>query len=191
MRYQDDVSALYSSMQRLVGAGVSSDQIRLGGSLSDIIETLAPDDRLVVCTLHDLATGLPSLLRQLAIISSRGATLESLDEPWFDMRSMPVDWASFFDGLTRFGTSAVAARTRMALSDAAHAGRKLGRPVGSISAVHVEKYRRGVEMYRRGVCVAVITRELGLSRSNFVRWLDRNYPDLRKQHCNRKRRDEQ
>ena len=185
LRSSDDGSALYDAMRRLVSVGVNSDMIYSGNTPAAVIDSLSRGDRLVVCSLYDLANGLPSLMRLLGRLACKGVDLQSLDETWFRMTDGRTDWASLFDGLAEFGSRAVSTRTRSALSDAVSAGRKLGRPVGSISSEQAEKYKRGLEMYRKGASTASIARELQMSRSSFMRWIDGYHPEVKRKRMQR------
>ena len=179
VKYRDDASSLYGAMHRLVEAGVGSDMISMEPDVLSVVGSLASGDSLVLCSLYDLANGLPSLMSLLGSVARRGARLSSLDEPWFRMSDTPCDWIALFEGFAAFGSRAVAVRTRQALSSAVEAGRKLGRPRGSLSAVQRQKYRRGLKLYKQGRSIAAIARELQISRGSFVKWLDRSYPELR------------
>lgn len=184
IRCKDDVSELYETIGRLISSGVSLEKIVMAENPAQAIANLQAGDRLMVYSLYELANGLPSLMQLLGTVARRHAVVKSLDEPWLDMESAHVDWPKFFEGLAMFGSRAVGARTRQGLSQAAKNGRKLGRPAGPSPGMAV-KYQEGLKRYREGGTISGIAQELGFNRICFAKWMDENYPGVRKH--NRKR----
>ena len=90
VKYRDDASSLYGAMHRLVEAGVGSDMISMEPDVLSVVGSLASGDSLVVCSLYDLANGLPSLMSLLGSVARRGARLSSLDEPCSVCPTRPV-----------------------------------------------------------------------------------------------------
>ena len=151
------------------------------------IAGLQAGDRLFVYSLYDLANGLPSLMRLLGSVAQREAVVKSLDEPWLDMESAYVDWPQFFEGLALFGSRSVGARTKQGLSQAARNGSKLGRPAGPSPGMAI-RYQEGLRRYKEGGTLSGIAQELGFNRIGFAKWMDENYPGLRKRNVRRKPR---
>lgn len=185
IRYKDDVSELYETIGRLISSGVSSEEIVMAENPAQAIADLQAGDRLLVYSLYELANGLPSLMRLLGSVAQREAVVKSLDEPWLDMESAHVDWPKFFEGLALFGSRAVGARTRQGLSQAAKNGSKLGRPAGPSPGMAI-KYQEGLKRYKKGGTLSGIAQELGFNRICFAKWMDENYPGLRKRNARRK-----
>lgn len=185
IRYKDDVSELYETIGRLISSGVSSEEIVMAENPAQAIADLQAGDRLLVYSLYELANGLPSLMRLLGSVAQREAVVKSLDEPWLDMESAHVDWPKFFEGLALFGSRAVGARTRQGLSQAAKNGSKLGRPAGPSPGMAI-KYQEGLKRYKEGGTLSGIAQELGFNRICFAKWMDENYPGLRKRNARRK-----
>ena len=185
IRYKEDVSELYETIGRLISSGVSSEEIVMAENPAQAIAGLQAGDRLLVYSLYELANGLPSLMRLLGTVAQREAVVKSLDEPWLDMESAHVDWPKFFEGLALFGSKAVGARTKQGLTQAARNGSKLGRPAGPSPGMAV-KYQEGLKRYKEGGTLSGIAQELGFNRICFAKWMDENYPGLRKRNAKRK-----
>lgn len=185
IRYKSDVPELYETIGRLISSGVPSEEITMAETPTQAIANLQAGDRLLVYSLYELANGLPSLMRMLGTVAQRSAVVKSLDEPWLDMESAHVDWQRLFEGLATFGSHAVGTRTRQGLSVAARNGRKLGRPAGPSPGMEI-KYREGLKLYREGGTLSGIAQQLGFNRICFAKWLDDNYPGLRKHNMKRK-----
>ncbi|MDE5708199.1 MAG: hypothetical protein K2I32_01905, partial [Alistipes sp.] len=74
---------------------------------------------------------------------------------------------------------------RQGLSQAAKNGSKLGRPAGPSPGMAI-KYQEGLKRYKEGGTLSGIAQELGFNRICFAKWMDENYPGLRKRNARRK-----
>ena len=97
--------------------------------LNKMLDTLQPNDVVIVTDLTRLSRSTKDLFEIVETIHSKGAEIKSLKESWLDTTT-PQGKLLFtiFAGLSQFERDLIADRTREGLVSAKKRGKKLGRP---------------------------------------------------------------
>ena len=168
---QGNAAHIRTAIDQLCASGVNPNQIVIDKDMTPILENLETGDHVITLSLYDVSSSLLGLLRILKQIADCGAVLQSIHEPWLDMKSAPGDWSTLLEGLTDFGTQAVSERTRKALSRVKASGKKLGRPCG-ITEERFRQYQIGVTLYQNSeMSVQAICKMAGIEMRSFYRYL--------------------
>lgn len=97
--------------------------------LNKMLDTLQPNDIVIVTDLTRLSRSTKDLFEIVETINNKGAEIKSLKESWLDTTT-PQGKLLFtiFAGLSQFERDLIADRTREGLVSARKRGKKLGRP---------------------------------------------------------------
>ena len=135
--------------------------------LDRMIDSLKPGETVIVCELTRLSRSTKDLFEIVELIESKGAQIKSLKEPWLDTTT-PQGKLLFtiFSGLSQFERDLLSERTISGLKAAKARGRSGGRP-----RIRTDKALTVKALYDRGVTIAEIVRQTGLSRSTVYRVL--------------------
>ena len=135
--------------------------------LIKMLEELQPGDTVVVSELSRLSRSTKDLFEIVEQIHDAGAQIKSLKENWLDTTT-PQGKLLFtiFAGLSQFERDLLSERTKDGLKAAKARGRMGGRP-----RVRSDKTLTVQALYDKGITIAEIVRQTGLSRSTVYRVL--------------------
>ena len=135
--------------------------------LIKMLEELQPGDTVVVSELSRLSRSTKDLFEIVEQIHEAGAQIKSLKENWLDTTT-PQGKLLFtiFAGLSQFERDLLSERTKDGLKAAKARGRSGGRP-----RIRTDKTLTIQALYSKGVTIAEIVRQTGLSRSTVYRVL--------------------
>ena len=135
--------------------------------LIKMLEELQPGDTVVVSELSRLSRSTKDLFEIVEQIHEAGAQIKSLKENWLDTTT-PQGKLLFtiFAGLSQFERDLLSERTKDGLKAAKARGRMGGRP-----RVRSDKTLTVQALYDKGITIAEIVRQTGLSRSTVYRVL--------------------
>jgi len=139
--------------------------------LDQLIESLRPQDVLMIWKLDRLGRSLKHLVELINNLREKGIGLQSLNDP-IDTTT-PQGRLSFnlFASLAEFERDLIRERTRAGLSAARARGRKGGRPKG-LSAQAEETASAAATLYlERKLSVMQIATQLGISKTTFYAYL--------------------
>ena len=135
--------------------------------LIKMLEELQPGDTVVVSELSRLSRSTKDLFEIVEQIHEAGAQIKSLKENWLDTTT-PQGKLLFtiFAGLSQFERDLLSERTKDGLKAAKARGRSGGRP-----RIRTDKTLTIQALYSKGITIAEIVRQTGLSRSTVYRVL--------------------
>ena len=135
--------------------------------LIKMLEELQPGDTVVVSELSRLSRSTKDLFEIVEQIHKAGAQIKSLKENWLDTTT-PQGKLLFtiFAGLSQFERDLLSERTKDGLKAAKARGRSGGRP-----RIRTDKTLTIQALYSKGITIAEIVRQTGLSRSTVYRVL--------------------
>lgn len=136
--------------------------------LEYILDTIQPDDKIIVTKLFVIADSTRHLVELLEIIETKGAYVQSLLEGIDTSKKNGYNFSDIVKHLVEFQSDVISEKTKKGLYEAKQKGVTTGRP-----RKPDENVKRAIKMYQsKKYSLSEIKKDTGISKSTLYRYLE-------------------